>query len=60
MFNIISDSLIKILEKGKIHGYLERLGNFANKNIISLNFANDTLLFLKTDSKMVEALKLLL
>jgi hypothetical protein len=36
------------------------LGNFNGNNIIKLNFIDDTLIFLKADLKMIEALKLLL
>jgi hypothetical protein len=40
--------------------YLIGLGNFNNKCILNLNFANDTLIFLKANIKMIEALKFLL
>lgn len=42
-------------------GFIQGLGNFGNnKCILNLNFADDTLIFLKADPKMAEALKLLL
>jgi Reverse transcriptase (RNA-dependent DNA polymerase) len=47
LFNIVADTLTKILSKGKELGYLEGLGNFNGNNIINLNFIDDTLMFLK-------------
>jgi hypothetical protein len=44
---LVADSLSKILTKVKIAGYIA----------INLNFADDTLIFLKADSKMIDALK---
>jgi Reverse transcriptase (RNA-dependent DNA polymerase) len=50
LFNLVADSLSKILTKVKIAGYIA----------INLNFADDTLIFLKADSKMIDALKMVL
>jgi Reverse transcriptase (RNA-dependent DNA polymerase) len=60
LFNLATDTLAKILNKAKEEGYLKSLANFNNQNIINLNYADDTLLFLQADLKMLEALKLIL
>jgi Reverse transcriptase (RNA-dependent DNA polymerase) len=61
LFNLDADTLAKILNKAKEHGYIKGLGNFNNNNnMINLNFADDTLIFLQTDVRMLEALKLIL
>jgi hypothetical protein len=41
-------------------GYIKGLGNSNSKSILNLNFADDTIIFLQADFKMVEALKYLL
>jgi retron-type reverse transcriptase len=46
LFNLAVHSLDKILNKAKHESYLQGLGNFHNQNIINLNYADDTLLFL--------------
>jgi hypothetical protein len=40
-------------------GLIKGLGDFNDKYILNLNFANDILIFLQADHKMVETLKLL-
>jgi hypothetical protein len=41
-------------------GYIKGLGNFNGKSVLNLNFADDTLIFLQADYKMIEDLKYLL
>jgi hypothetical protein len=40
--------------------YINGLDNFNGKSVLNLNFADDTLIFLQADYKMIEALKYLL
>jgi Reverse transcriptase (RNA-dependent DNA polymerase) len=49
-----------MLNKAKQGGYLKGLGNFNNNNLINLNYADDTLIFLQADTKMMEVLKVIL
>jgi hypothetical protein len=48
------------LNKVKILGYIKGLENFKRNNLLSLNFADDTLIFLAVDSKIIDAFKMLL
>jgi hypothetical protein len=56
----VADTLSKILYKAKISRYIKKLGNFEGDNLINFNFADNTLIFLNVDTKMIDALKLLL
>ena len=57
LFNLVADTLSQIFTKAEKEGYIKGLGNFHNKDIINLNFADDTLLFIKADYKMIETRK---
>jgi hypothetical protein len=48
------------LNKAKNLGYIKRLGNFERNNLVNINLANDTLIFLAADSKIIAAFKILL
>jgi hypothetical protein len=41
-------------------GYSRGLGNFNNKCVLNLKFADNNLIFLQANLQMIEALKLLL
>lgn len=57
----MAEALHKILGKAKNACLLKGLGHFDGVGeVLNLYFANDTLLFLETDDKMAETLKLLL
>jgi Reverse transcriptase (RNA-dependent DNA polymerase) len=56
LFNLVSDTLSKILTNAMSARYIKGLGNFNGKSILNLNFADDTLIFIQADFKMVEAL----
>jgi hypothetical protein len=56
----VADTLSKFLYKAKISRYIKKLGNFEGDNLINFNFADNTLIFLNVDTKMIDALKLLL
>jgi Reverse transcriptase (RNA-dependent DNA polymerase) len=60
LFNLVADTLSKISDKKMQAGYFKGLGNFNNKSLLNLNFADDTLNFLQTNFRMIEALQLLL
>jgi Reverse transcriptase (RNA-dependent DNA polymerase) len=60
IFNLVADTLSKILIKRQLEGYIQGLGNFNYFNIIHLQFADDILFFLKADERIIVALKLLL
>jgi Reverse transcriptase (RNA-dependent DNA polymerase) len=60
LFNLVADTLSTILSRAKTLGYITGLGNFEGNNLINLNFADDTLIFLAPDSKIIDAFKLLL
>jgi hypothetical protein len=49
-----------MLHKVKESGYIKGLGKFEEDNLITLNFIDDTLLFLTIDTRIIDALKLLL
>jgi hypothetical protein len=57
---LIVDTLSKILTKAKDHGYIKGLGNFEETSLINLNFTDDTLIFLQTNFKIIDALKMIL
>jgi hypothetical protein len=56
----VVDTLSKMITKAKQHGYIKGLGNFEGDNLVNLNFADDTLIFLTADTKIVDAFKMLL
>jgi Reverse transcriptase (RNA-dependent DNA polymerase) len=60
LFNLVADCLSKMIQKAKISGYIKGLGNFENDNLINLNFADDTLLFITADTRIIDVVKLLL
>ena len=61
LFNIVADVLNKILLNACRADLLQGLGNFPTiGNILNLHFADDTLLFIKADRKMIHTLKWLL
>ena len=61
LFNLITDVLNKILGRAQRAGLLQGLGNYTNcANVLNLHFADDTLLFLKADKKMIVVLRWLL
>lgn len=61
LFDLVADALNKILSRDQAAGVISSLGNFSNDlGVLNLHFADDTLLFLKADSKMLEYLKFLL
>lgn len=61
LFNLVTDSLSKILNVLCNREILRGLGNFnVGQCVLNLNFADDTLIFLQADLQMIEALKILL
>jgi hypothetical protein len=61
LFNLVADVLNKILQKAKDAGFLQGLGDFPNfGNVLNLHFADDTLIFLKADRRMINSLKWIL
>jgi Reverse transcriptase (RNA-dependent DNA polymerase) len=46
LFNLVVDTLFKILTKAKEHGYIKGFGNFEGNSLINLIFIDDTLIFL--------------
>jgi hypothetical protein len=56
----VVDTLSKMITKAKQHGYIKGLGNFEGDSLVNLNFADDTLIFLTADTKIVDAFKMLL
>jgi Reverse transcriptase (RNA-dependent DNA polymerase) len=50
-FNLVTDTLSKILHQVMSIGYIKDLGKFNNKCVSNLNFVNDILIFLDTDIK---------
>lgn len=61
LFILVTDALNKILTKAMSEGFVVVLGNFPNMdNILNLHFVDDTLLFLKTDPKVLLHIKWLL
>ena len=58
LFDLAMDALSAILQNAMNAGFLKGLGSFDNnRSIWNLNFADDTLIFLKADIKMVENFK---
>lgn len=59
LFNLVADALNQSLQKLQSAGILSGLGNFGPLGpVLNLQFADDTLLFLKAEPKIIEALKL--
>lgn len=59
LFNLVVDVLNKSLQQLQTAGILYGLGNFGSLGpILNLQFADDVLLFLKANFRMIEALKL--
>jgi hypothetical protein len=56
----VVDTLSKMITKAKSQGYIKGLGSFAGNSPINLNFADDTLIFLVADTKIIDAFKMLL
>lgn len=60
VFDLVVDSLDKILSKAQDTGLIAGLGNFYDSNKLNLHFVDDTLIFLEASPFMVENFKLLL
>jgi hypothetical protein len=60
LFNLVTDCLSKMIHKAKFSEYIKGLWKFKNNNFINFNFADDTLLFIITDTRMLDVVKLLL
>lgn len=56
----MSDIFSKILNNAMKYGFMKELYFDKENCVLNLSFADDTLIFLKADYQMVEALKLLL
>lgn len=59
LFDLVADTLNKILQKAQSANLLTGLGNSSRKTL-NLHFADDTLIFLEANPWMVENLKFLL
>lgn len=61
LFDLVADVLNKSLQSIQKAGIISGLGNFPSVGpILNLQFVDNTLLFLKAEPKMIEALKLYL
>jgi hypothetical protein len=61
LFNLVADVLNKVLKNAHSAGFIRGLGNFLNLGeVLNLQFADDTLLFLQADRKMIHTLKWIL
>jgi hypothetical protein len=46
-----------MIQKVKTSGFIKGLENLKNDNLINLNFADDTLLFITVNTRMIDAVK---
>lgn len=59
LFDLVADTLNKILSNAQSSGFISGLGHSTSKTL-NLHFADDTLLFLEAKPLMIEHLKYLL